>query len=161
VLAPDPEYASLARAFKTSMSKESKKKSAQFPHQHDPVTFMRSSHPELYSDSASVASVGLTQGLLEYHLETITNRSQETEFAYFARRLAEKEICPNLRPQTGPTGGGDSKADSETIPVASEISELWIGSDPRAGEERWAFAFSAKKDWKAKVASDVCACPLP
>ena len=116
---------------------------------------MRDRHPDLYSDSAKVSSVELTHGLLEYYLETITHRNQEAEFAYFARRLAEKEICPNLRPQTGPTGGGDSKADSETIPVSSEISELWVGSDPRAGEERWAFAFSAKKDWKGKVASDV------
>ncbi|MFQ3456232.1 hypothetical protein PMN64_23405, partial [Bradyrhizobium sp. UFLA01-814] len=123
--------------------------------QVDPVTYMRGRHPDLYSDSTVASSVELTKGLLEYHLETITNRSQETEFAYFARRLAEKEICPNLRPQTGPTGGGDSKADSETIPVSSEISELWIGSDPRAGKERWAFAFSSKKDWKGKVASDV------
>jgi len=136
------------------MSKENKKEGPQFTDQHDPVTFMRSRHPELYSDSASVTSAELTQGLLEYHLETITNRSQETEFAYFARRLAEKEICSNLRPHTGPTGGGDSKVDSETIPVSNEIRELWIGN-PRAGEERWAFAFSAKKDWKAKVASDV------
>jgi hypothetical protein len=137
------------------MSKKNKNEGPQSTDQSDPVTYMRSRHLDFYSDSGSVTSVELTRGLLEYHLETITNRSQETEFAYFVRRLAEKEICPNLRPQTGPTGGGDSKADSETIPVSSEISELWIGSDPRAGEERWAFAFSAKKDWKAKVASDV------
>jgi hypothetical protein len=137
------------------MSKINKKDSPPSSDQPDPVTYMRNRHPDLYSDSATVSSVELTQGLLEYHLETITNRNQETEFAYFARRLAEKEICPNLRPQTGPTGGGDSKADSETVPVSSEISELWVGSDQRAGEERWAFAFSAKKDWKGKVASDV------
>jgi hypothetical protein len=137
------------------MSRESEKDSPRRSTLPDPVTYMRSLHPDLYSDSAAVTSVELTQGLLEYHLETLTNRNQETEFAYFARRLAEKEICPNLRPQTGPTGGGDSKADSETIPVSSEISELWVGSDPRADEERWAFAFSAKKDWKGKVASDV------
>jgi hypothetical protein len=121
----------------------------------DPVSYMRSRHPDQYSDSEVASSLELTQGLLEYHLETLTNRNQETEFAYFARRLAEKEICPNLRPQTGPTGGGDSKADSETIPVSSELAELWVGSDPVAGNERWAFAFSAKKDWKSKVRSDV------
>jgi len=116
---------------------------------------MRSRRPDEYSDSETTSTVELTQGLLEYHLETLTNRSQETEFAYFARRLAEKEICPNLRPQTGPTGGGDSKADSETIPVSGELAALWTGSDPAAAHERWAFAFSAKKDWKSKVRSDV------
>jgi hypothetical protein len=122
---------------------------------HDAVAYMRARHPDEYSDSTLTTSLELTQSLLEYHLETITSRSQEIEFAYFARRLAEKEICPNLRSQTGPTGGGDSKADSETILVSSEISKLWIGSDPKAATERWAFAFSAKKAWKAKVRQDV------
>jgi hypothetical protein len=123
----------------------------------DAITYMRGKHPDLYSDSTSSQTINLTPSLLEYHLDTITNRSQENEFAYFARRLAEKEICPNLRPQTGPTGGGDSKADSETILLSSDISELWIGSDPKAANERWAFAFSAKKDWKSKVRKDVLA----
>jgi hypothetical protein len=137
------------------MSKERTAASSQPLSQPDPVTYMRNRHPGLYSDSGTTTSVGLTQALLEYHLETLTNRNQETEFACFARRLAEKEICPNLRPQSGPTGGGDSKADSETVPVSSEINELWIGPAPRAGDARWAFAFSAKKDWKGKVAHDV------
>jgi len=69
--------------------------------------------------------------------------------------LAEKELCPNLRPQTDPTGGGDSKVDSETIPLSGELAALWVGKDPTAASERWAFAFSTKKDWKSKVASDV------
>lgn len=72
------------------------------------------------------------------------------------RRIAEVEICPNLLPQTGPTGGGDSKVDSETYPVAEEISTFWYyGNGNRAATERWAFAISAKKDWKPKVKSDI------
>lgn len=125
------------------------------PERLDPTKLMRSMHPDLFSDSSVSTSPQLSKQLLEYHLETLTSRSQEAEFAYFCRRLAEKEICPNLRPQTGPTGGGDSKADSETIPLSSEIADRWIGADPKAANERWAFAFSAKKDWKAKVRSDV------
>ena len=132
-----------------------KPKNSAMPPELDPVKFMRSLHPDLYSDSVTIAQPVLPKELFEYYLETITSRSQETEFAYFCRRLAEKEICPNLRPQTGPTGGGDSKADSETIPVSDEISLRWIGTNPQAGQEQWAFAFSAKKDWKAKVRSDV------
>jgi hypothetical protein len=121
----------------------------------EPAEYMRLQHPDLFSDSTPISRPQLSRELFEYYLETLTNRNQETEFAYFCRRLAEKEICPNLRAQTGPTGGGDSKADSETIPVSTALSELWVGADPRAGDERWAFAFSAKKDWKAKVRSDV------
>ena len=116
---------------------------------------MRSRHPDLYSDSEAVIRPHLTEDILEYRLETLTSRNQETEFAYFARRLAQKEICPNLRPQTGPVGGGDSKVDSETIPVSSDVSDVWVGTDPAAATERWAFAFSAKEDWKTKVAQDV------
>jgi len=136
----------------TKSDSESKKRAFEQP---DPITYMRGRHPDLYSDSSTTMSVELSQGLLEYHLDTLTARNQENEFAYFARRLAEKEICPNLRSQTGPMGGGDSKADSETIPVSSAISELWVGADPKAATERWAFAFSAAKKWKAKVAHDV------
>lgn len=123
--------------------------------QPDPITFMRSRHPDLYSDSETVNRPQLTEDILEYRLQTLTNRNQETEFAYFARRLAQKEICPNLRPQTGPVGGGDSKVDSETIPVSSDVADVWVGIDPTAATERWAFAFSAKEDWKTKVAQDV------
>jgi hypothetical protein len=56
---------------------------------------------------------GLDRSMLEYHLETLTSRSEETVFEKFALRLAQCEICPNLLPHTGPTGGGDSKVDSE------------------------------------------------
>jgi hypothetical protein len=77
-------------------------------------------------------------------------------FEHFARRLAEREICPNLLPQTGPTGGGDSKVDSETYPVADDLSLGWfIGIGREAASEGWAFAFSAKKKWQEKVRSDV------
>lgn len=126
------------------------------PREHlSPGQFIRRRRPELFSDSETVARPLLSQATLEYHLDTLTSRKQETEFEYFCRRLCEKEICPNLRPQTGPTGGGDSKADSETFPVSSQISRLWVGVSPDAANERWAFAFSAKKTWASKVRSDV------
>lgn len=117
---------------------------------------MRARRPELFSDSQAITEFRLTRGLLEYHLDTLTNRKQETEFEHFARRLAEKEICPNLIPQTGPTGGGDSKTDTETYPVSEAISERWYhGIGQEARDERWAFAFSAKKKWKTKVQNDI------
>ena len=56
-----------------------------------------------------------------YHLETITARNQTRDFEIFCRKLCERIICPNLKPATGPEGGGD------------------IG-EANAGQERWAFA---------------------
>ena len=121
-----------------------------------PKEFLKARRPERFSDSVVEDRPVLDRSILEYHLGTITNRNQETDFARFARRLGEREICPNLLPQTGPTGGGDSKVDSETYPVADNLALSWYeGIGREAAAERWAFAFSAKKDWRTKIRSDV------
>lgn len=120
-----------------------------------PSEFMRRRRPDQFSDSEGEIVDDLDRPLFEYQLDTLTNRGEEKQFEHFCRLLLQREICPNLLPQTGPTGGGDSKVDSETYPVASEISERWFEGNPEAGSERWAFAFSAKKDWRPKVKSDV------
>jgi hypothetical protein len=117
---------------------------------------MRARRPELFSDSQLIHEPQLSREVFEYQLETLTSRKQEIEFEHFCRKLAEKEICPNLLPQTGPTGGGDSKVDSETYPVADEIALRWYeGIGREAAQERWGFAFSAKKKWRPKVRADV------
>lgn len=121
-----------------------------------PKDFLRARRPEQFSDTVVSERPQLDRTTLEYHLDTLTNRGQENDFEEFSRRLAEYEICPNLLPHTGPTGGGDSKVDSETYPVADALADAWytgIGRD--AAHERWAFAISAKKEWRPKVQSDV------
>jgi hypothetical protein len=116
---------------------------------------MRGLRPEYYSDTKDRTTIILEREVLENHLATITNRNETQDFEPFCRKLCERTLCPNLRPATGPHGGGDSKADTETIPVAEEVSALWYVGDQSAAEERWAFAFSAKKKWAEKVRSDV------
>ncbi|MDB6146536.1 MAG: hypothetical protein JWO45_200, partial [Spartobacteria bacterium] len=121
-----------------------------------PRGFLKERRPEQFSDSVVEEDVNLDRSFLEYHLESLTSRSQELLFENFARKLAQKTLCPNLMPHTGPTGGGDSKVDSETYPVAEAIAETWyVGVASEAASERWAFAFSAKKDWQPKAVSDV------
>ncbi|AWM11219.2 hypothetical protein [Bradyrhizobium symbiodeficiens] len=120
-----------------------------------PSGFMRNLRPEYYSDTEDRVSYVLDRPTLEYHLDTITQRNQTHDFEIFCRKLCERTICPNLRPQTGPEGGGDSKADAETYPVTDEIASLTYVGQPRNGSERWAFAFSAKEKWTDKVRSDV------
>ncbi|WP_323634580.1 hypothetical protein [Pectobacterium polaris] len=118
--------------------------------------FMRARRPELYSDTLKIEESEMDRRQFEFHLHSLTSRKEETAFENFARALAEKELCPNLIPQTGPTGGGDSKVDTETYPVATSISTLWYEGDPsRPTAERWAFAVSAKAKWKPKIESDV------
>lgn len=120
-------------------------------HQND---FYRKVHPEQFSDSIVVKKGKLDRDFFDFYLETLTSKNLDKTFEEFCRGLAEAEICPNLMPQTGPTGGGDSKVDSETYPVSNQIAELWYYGHA-AASERWAFAISAKKDWKSKVKSDV------
>lgn len=120
-----------------------------------PSDFMRQIRPELYSDSTSRVKHRLKAEILSHHLDTITERNQTHDFEMFCRKLCERTICPNLRPATGPEGGGDSKADTESTPVSDEISKLAYIGLANSGSERWAFAFSAKKTWADKVRSDV------
>ena len=87
--------------------------------------FYKKLHPEQFSDSVLIKKGNLDRDMLDYYLESITSKNLEKTFEEFCRKLAELEVCPNLLPQTGPTGGGDSKVDSETYPVAKEISDLW------------------------------------
>ena len=96
----------------------------------DPVEYMRRTRPEHFSDSVVTREPAIDPDYFEYHLESLTSRSQEIQFENFARRLAEVEICPNLRPQTGPTGGGDSKTDSSTYPVAQELADRTYWGTP-------------------------------
>jgi hypothetical protein len=120
-----------------------------------PSAFMRQLRPENYSDTTERTAYLLEAAVFSHHLDTITSRNQTHDFEIFCRKLCERAICRNLRPQTGPDGGGDSKADSETLPVSDEIMALTYVGEPNAGNERWAFAFSAKEKWLAKARSDV------
>lgn len=120
-----------------------------------PSEMMRARRPYLYSDSEFTDAYRLSESELSHHLDTLTNRNQHKDFEVFCRKLSERELCPNLRPQTGPEGGGDGKVDTETYPVDEKISERWYVGDGKSGAERWGFAFSAKKTWPDKVRSDV------
>ncbi|MDB5051105.1 MAG: hypothetical protein JWO30_4176 [Fibrobacteres bacterium] len=120
-----------------------------------PSEYMRARRPHLFSDTTWSPEAVLPRDVFGYHLENLTRQKKEYEFERFCRKLAEKEICRNLIPQTGPTGGGDGKVDTETYPVAESVSENWYDAEASSAGERWAFAFSAKKDWKPKCKDDI------
>lgn len=121
-----------------------------------PSAFMRGRRPILYSDSLVESRAPLSRPEFEYRLQTITARSEEAQFQRFIHALLEVEVCPNLVPQTGPTGGGDSKVDAETYAVADAIAERWwSGTAREAASEQWAFAISAMADWRKKARQDV------
>ncbi|MFK3854615.1 hypothetical protein [Agrobacterium pusense] len=135
---------------------ESSKTALEQP-KYTPSRYMRDRHPDLFSDTVIEVEYEIEREVLSYHLETLTNQKEETAFENFAQRICEKFIAPNIRPQTGPVGGGDGKTDAETFPVSSEISARWFVADNDKAGERKAFAFSAKKTWRAKIKADVAA----
>ncbi len=121
-----------------------------------PAEFYKNRRPELFSDSEITTQATLPREHLSYELDKISTNQKQDEFETLCRRLAEKFIALNLIPQVGPTGGGDGKTDSETYPVSEYISDRWF--TPENGwdkGENWAFAISAKKEWKGKAKSDV------
>lgn len=121
-----------------------------------PSEFYRQRRPEYFSDSIPVESITLPRELLAYELDKITANQKESNFETLCRKLAEKTISPNLVPQVGPTGGGDGKTDTETHPVSDTIAERWfIPENGWSRDEKWAFAISAKEEWKSKCKSDV------
>lgn len=120
-----------------------------------PSEFMRQLRPDEFSDSGSEPAFILEAYELEQRLEYVTARNETHDFEIFCRKLCERIICPNLKLATGPEGGGDSKADSETFAVADEIATLHYVGEANSGSERWAFAFSAKRQWQQKARSDI------
>lgn len=116
---------------------------------------MEQRRPGSFSDTEVVKESQLNSSILEYHLDTLSTRKQEYDFEEFARKLCQFEIQPNLRPQTGPVGGGDGKVDTETTPVSEAIKDTYYFGIEKASNERWGFAFSTTVNWKTKVKGDV------
>ena len=119
-----------------------------------PSQNLRKKRPELYSDSNKVQQYKISKDNLDFQLCTLTERNQHKDFEDYCRGVAQREICRNIRPQTGPEGGGDGKVDAETYPVSDEVALTWYVGLANSNKERWAFAFSAQKNWKDKVKSD-------
>lgn len=120
-----------------------------------PSKFMRDRRPEIYSDSTGRTGYELDAAVFDHHLETLTRRNQTHDFETFCRKLCERAICPNLRAQTGPDGGGDSKADGESFAVSDELTDIFFEGEANSGRERWGFAFSTKAQWQRKIRDDV------
>ena len=120
-----------------------------------PSQFYRLMHPGLFSDSR-VEKDKMDKEHFKYILSNLSTDMRQDAFEEFTRRCVIKLITPNIIPQTGPTGGGDAKADLITYPVADDVSTLWSVPDGGSNTDTlWAFAISTKKEWSQKMDSDV------
>lgn len=121
-----------------------------------PNSYYREVHPEFFSDTVVHYETPLTSELFDYKMSILSTKKMQSDFESFIVAVAKRLITPNIKPQTGPDGGGDGKVDAETYEVSDDISDKWIATEETAlGKEYWAFAISCKKEWKSKVTSDI------
>jgi hypothetical protein len=121
-----------------------------------PREFLKGRRPDEFSDSAGQAERPTIQReLLEFVLAEITRTKREYDFETFSYHLMRREICPNLSPQAGPVGGGDSHADAASYEVSGDLDYRYWSGVSTTTSRRFAFAFSAKKDWSTKIRGDV------
>ena len=120
----------------------------------EPRELLKKLHPNQFSDSKIIDKIDCPRELLDFFLSRLPEENKHFEFEEFARKILENEVCPNLIEETGPAGGGDGKVDTENYPVSTDIQKFWwYGLN--GNNEKWAFAFSLKKDWKSKCNSDI------
>ena len=118
--------------------------------------FYQSRRPEFFSDSEVRYEVPLTRELFDLQLARLSTDKKHSEFEKFVVAVSRRLITPNIKPQTGPDGGGDGKVDAETYEVSDDISDKWYAEECGAhGKEKWAFTISCESGWKEKIKSDV------
>lgn len=118
--------------------------------------FYQSRRPEFFSDSEVRYEVPLTRELFDLQLARLSTDKKHSEFEKFVVAVSRRLITPNIKPQTGPDGGGDGKVDAETYEVSDDISDKWYSEECGAhGKEKWAFTISCRSSWKEKIKSDV------
>lgn len=76
---------------------------------HELVAYYRELRPEKFSDSKIEYEIPLTKELFEKQLEILSTKKMQSNFENFIVRCAERLITPNIKPQTGPDGGGGWK----------------------------------------------------
>lgn len=119
-------------------------------------SYYREKRPEKFSDTVETYDIPLTKELFEQQMNFLSIQKKQSAFENFIVAVAQRKITPNIKPQTGPDGGGDGKIDAETYQVSDDISDKWYSSENTAkGNELWAFAISCKKQWKPKIESDI------
>lgn len=115
-------------------------------------SYYREKRPEKFSDTVETYDIPLTKELFEQQMNFLSTQKKQSAFENFIVAVAQRKITPNIKPQTGPDGGGDGKVDAETYQVSDDISDKWYSSENTAkGKELWAFAISCKKNGNQRL----------
>lgn len=115
-------------------------------------SYYREKRPEKFSDTVETYDIPLTKELFEQQMNFLSIQKKQSAFENFIVAVAQRKITPNIKPQTGPDGGGDGKVDAETYQVSDDISDKWYSSENTAkGNELWAFAISCKNNGNQRL----------
>ena len=85
-----------------------------------PNSYYREVHPEFFSDTVVHYETPLTSELFDYKMSILSTKKMQSDFESFIVAVAKRLITPNIKPQSGPDGGGDGKVDAETYEVSDE-----------------------------------------
>ena len=78
-------------------------------------SYYREKRPEKFSDTVETYDIPLTKELFEQQMNFLSTQKKQSAFENFIVAVAQRKITPNIKPQTGPDGGGDGKVDAENI----------------------------------------------
>ncbi len=96
---------------------------------------------------------------IKYFIETLNRENGGALFEKLATSLVEKEVCSNILPSTGPSGGGDKGIDARTfrsyLRDSSNLFNLYQSNEATSTRKRIIFCFSIEKDWKSKLKKDI------
>lgn len=95
-------------------------------------SYYREKRPEKFSDTVETYDIPLTKELFEQQMNFLSIQKKQSAFENFIVAVAQRKITPNIKPQTGPDGGGDGKVDAETYQVSDDISDKWYSSENTA-----------------------------
>ena len=81
----------------------------------DFFSYYRRMRSNLFSDTEIVYETKLTPEIFDLKLQQLSQDKKQSEFENFAIAVASRLITPNIKPQTGPDGGGDGKVDEHIL----------------------------------------------
>lgn len=97
--------------------------------------------------------------LVRFGLATLNEDNGGSRFEFLAAALAERRICSNIVPSSGPSALGDRGMDAKTHETDVRVHPLnfrfWNNQEKNTSDKKIVFAFSIDKSWESKIKGDV------
>ena len=81
----------------------------------DFFSYYRRLRSNYFSDTETIYETKLTKEVFDLKLQQLSQDKKQSEFENFILAVAARQITPNIKPQTGPDGGGDGDSQTATL----------------------------------------------